>query len=411
MAIGDKLISIDISFSRISLIIGEVNNFNQINIIEMLSEKCFVYDENSKMQIENIQLCISSLLKKAEEKTSFNISSTYLTIPGKYSNIIQIEAVKETEDKFSGVTDKDIIYCIEEAKQKNVPEEEISIDIIPYKFVLDNGNMLDDPKGKFTKNLTLLAQIITVKKEYLENILEIFEKIDVEIDGLVPVPLAERNVLLEKNELKDNVLTLDFNENTTELGIFVGNAYIYSNTYKYGGKYITEKIAEGLNIEFEEAEKLKKQYGLALKSYIENDNNILLTTQKSKDPKSKRIKVSDVISIIEKTVNEIFEVINYDITSKGLKQYINSVIITGIGIAKIKEADKAGLIVFNLPVKFATSKLLGTIKYRYLANYALLRYVAEKPFVIEKASKVENKQKKSKLKKIVEKIKDFFYSE
>lgn len=45
-----------------------------------------------------------------------------------------------------------------------------------------------------------------------------------------------------------------------------------------------------LNISEEEAEKLKRQYGLALKSFIDNDNEIVLNTCKD-DNKNKIIKL------------------------------------------------------------------------------------------------------------------------
>ena len=56
-------------------------------------------------------------------------------------------------------------------------------------------------------------------------------------------------------------------ENTRE--IMVGNLPL-------GGNNITNDIAYVLQISIEEAERLKRQYGLALKSYINNDNEIML---------------------------------------------------------------------------------------------------------------------------------------
>ena len=40
MAIGDIIVGIDIGTSKVSLVVGEVNNFNQIEIICSTSHKC-----------------------------------------------------------------------------------------------------------------------------------------------------------------------------------------------------------------------------------------------------------------------------------------------------------------------------------------------------------------------------------
>ena len=93
-------------------------------------------------------------------------------------------------------------------------------------------------------------------------------------------------------------------------GVFAGSSYIYSNTINLGGDNITSDIAYCLNISREEADKLKRQYGLALKSYIDNDNNISLNTCKELDGKNKTIKSSELIEIIEARIEEIFTFIN-----------------------------------------------------------------------------------------------------
>jgi len=40
LAIGDIIVGIDIGSSKVSLVMGEVNNFNQIEVICSTSEKC-----------------------------------------------------------------------------------------------------------------------------------------------------------------------------------------------------------------------------------------------------------------------------------------------------------------------------------------------------------------------------------
>ena len=73
-------------------------------------------------------------------------------------------------------------------------------------------------------------------------------------------------------------MVLDIGAGNTEIGIFNGSTFVYTNTISLGGDNITSDISYVLNISNEEAEKLKRQYGLALKSFIDNDNNIVLNT-------------------------------------------------------------------------------------------------------------------------------------
>ncbi len=65
---------------------------------------------------------------------------------------------------------------------------------------------------------------------------------------------------------------------------------------------------------------------LLLKSFIDNDTNISLTTCTSEDGKNKTIKSSDLVEIIEARVEEIFSLVNKEIIAQGLKNNINNVI-------------------------------------------------------------------------------------
>ena len=58
----------------------------------------------------------------------------------------------------------------------------------------------------------------------------IFRKAGLEIDGIVPVTLAERNLVLDKNELYDNIMLLDVGAENTDIGVFEGEKFIYTNT-------------------------------------------------------------------------------------------------------------------------------------------------------------------------------------
>ena len=69
---------------------------------------------------------------------------------------------------------------------------------------------------------------------------------------------TQRNLILDTNELNDNIMLLDIGAGNTEIGVFYGSSYIYTNTINLGGDNITNDIEYVLNITDEEAEKLKK---------------------------------------------------------------------------------------------------------------------------------------------------------
>ena len=322
---------------------------------------------------------------------------------------MQNSITKEVKDKYSGVSIRDVQSAIMQVKDIEIPEGKTLIDIVPDKIILDNGTVVSDPVGSLSSSFTISAQIILADKDYVRQLNSIFKKAGLEIDGIVPITLAERNLILDKNELHDNIAIIDVGAENTDIGVFEGSTFIYTNSIPLGGENITNDIALVLNIAQEEADKLKRQYGLALKSFIDNDNDIILNTCKDNN-KNKIIKSSELIEIIEARIEEMFLIINKDLTNQGIKSRINNVILTGQGIINISKSDVAGKINLNIPVKISTGRLIGTTKPAYRTSYALVRYIASRPFTKTVSSSIDTKSNENILKNIFERIKEFFYS-
>lgn len=409
MAIGDIIVGIDIGTSKISAVVGEVNNFNQIELICESTSKCSGIKRTKIIDEDEVSNSIDNVIHDIELETGLKVNSAYVTIPGKYVTIVQNSIVKEVKDRFAGISVRDVQSAIMQVKDIEVPAGKTLIDIVPDKFVLDNGKVVEDPVGTLSSSFTLKAQIIIADRDYVRQISSICKKSGIDVDGLVPVTLAERNLMLDVNELHDNIMLLDIGAGNTDIGVFEGSTFIYTNTIPLGGNNITNDIALVLNISEEEAEKLKKQYGLALKSFIDNDNDILLNTVKGEN-KNKTIKSSELIEIMEARIEEIFSLVNKDITSQGVKQRINNVVLTGQGITSMNKSDVAGKINLNIPVKISTGRLVSTVKPTYRVSYALVRYIASRPFTKTVSSSIDTKTDESFMKKVIDRIKEFFYS-
>lgn len=407
MAIGDVIVGIDIGASKISLVVGEVNNFNQIEVICNTSKKSNGIQKSKIVDENALGESISETITEAEKELDMKINSAYITIPGKYITIVQNSITKETRDKYSGISSRDVSNAIMQAKDIEIPDGKQLIDVITNNFILDNGKIIKDPVGSLSTSFTLNAQIILADKEYLKTISNIFKKVDIDVDGIIPITLAEREVAFDEIEKKDYVMLLDVGAENTDIGVFDGNKFIYTNSIPIGGQNITNDIAIVLNISVEEAEKLKRQYGLALKSYIDNDNEIVLNTSKDGE---KIIRSSNVVEIIEARVEQLFELVNRDISNQGIKQKINNVVLTGQGISSISKSDIVGKITLNIPVKMANNKIANIVSPTYNTSYALVKYIAARPFAKTVSSSVDANSDENIFKRFMEKVRDFFYS-
>lgn len=409
MAIGDIIVGIDIGTSKVSTVVGEVNNFNQIEIICTTKAKCSGIKKGKIINDDEVAMSIAKTINDAEDEANLRINSAYVTIPGKYVTIVQNSVIKEIKDKFVGISSRDVNSAMMLVKDIDLPDNQTIIDIVPENFILEDGQVVSDPIGAFTSSFTLNAEVLIADKEYVRQLHQIFKKADLEIDGIIPNTLAQRNLILDNNELNDNIMLLDMGAGNTDIGIFSGNKFVYTDTIPLGGDSITNDVALVLDISVEEAEKLKKQYGLALKSFIDNDNDVILNTCNG-ITKTRTIKSSELIEIIEARIEEIFSLVNKEIISQGIKSKINNVILTGQGITNISKSDVAGKIALNIPVKMSTGRLISTVKPSFRTAYSLVRYIAARPFAKSVSSSIDTVLEENVFKVILERIKEFFYS-
>ena len=108
MAIGDIIVGIDIGSSKISLVVGEVNNFNQVELVYTVEHKCKGIKKTKIIDEDEIANAIVKSIQDAEREAEIKINSAYLTIAGKYVTIVQNSITKNIKDKFSGVSVKDV---------------------------------------------------------------------------------------------------------------------------------------------------------------------------------------------------------------------------------------------------------------------------------------------------------------
>ena len=175
MAIGDIIVGVDIGTSKVCTVVGEVNNFGQIETICNTSYKCSGLKKGKIINEDEIILSLAKTIKDAEDETNLKINSAYVTIPGKYVTIVQNSITKEAKDKYAGISVRDVQNAIIQVKDIEIPDGKTLIDVVPDKIVLDNGTVVSDPVGNLSASFTISAQVILAEKDYARQLHNIFK--------------------------------------------------------------------------------------------------------------------------------------------------------------------------------------------------------------------------------------------
>ena len=172
--------------------------------------------------------------------------------------------------------------------------------------------------------------IITGQITAAKNIYKCVEKTGLKVTDLTLEPLASAMSVLSPEEMEAGIVLVDIGGGTTDVAIFHDSVIRHTAIIPYGGNIITEDIKEGCNVMKNHAEALKTKFGSALASEAADNEIITIPGLKGRDPKE--ISVKNLAKIIQARLQEILELVYFEVKSSGLeKKLAGGIVLTGGG--------------------------------------------------------------------------------
>ena len=397
MAIGDIIVGIDIGTSKVCCCLGQINKFNQVEVLNTASVACDGLKRGKIVSPDAVSRAIRFAVSDIEATQDFMIKSAYVNIVGSYVSIFKTKYSIKLADKYAGVTQKDIDDIIRNVGQIEVPEGKQIIDIVPSRFITESRTT-EDPIGIFTSTLEAELDVIIADKEVVKTIGLAMQRAGLMMDGIVVNGFAMKDIVLTDEEKENGVLLLDIGAGNVDISVFKNNGIVYTDSIPVGGDTITNDIAIGLEISHQEADKLKRQYGLSKVKYIDNDYSITLATYTGEE-KTKTIKCSELVEIIEARVEDN-KVTNIPM----------SCVITGQGINSINKAEKTAEEILKYTVRYGTLKTANLIKPDVAGAYGIVKYISNIKHSKNIGSRIQLIEEQTFLDNVLQSVKSLFGS-
>lgn len=261
---------------------------------------------------------------------------------GEVSEVDVHKAEQEAEENLPRLTNKRIVYRT------------------PIRYKLDNKEILGDPRGMIGIKLEVKMLFIACLEQHLDDIVRTIEELGVEVDEIMPSPIAAGQVALNKKQRSVGCALVNIGAETVTIAVFENDIPISLQVFPIGSTDITNDIALGLKIPLEQAEKIK------------------LGGEGGTYPKKK------LGEIIEARLYDIFELIEAHLKKIGRSGLLPAGIILtggGAGIATIEDLAKA---VLKLPSSLAQPAIANAGKHivkdsSWLVAYGLALYALQKP--------------------------------
>lgn len=410
---SDIIVGIDIGTSKVSTVIGKINITGEVEILGKGIDSCSGVKKGIIIDIDATSTSILKSIKIAEAQSEMKVVSAYVNISGLHVNIINHKAFTNIVSENKEILKNDVQKLMYSAGTIPISEDREIIDVVPRQFVVDGYDGINDPVGMKGSRLEGDFDVVVGKIISVQNIIRSMEKAGLKVDGLISEGFAAGECILLPDEKDMGVILIDIGGGTTEVSVFKDGKLVMNDCLPVGGDHITNDLSISLKISYAEAEKIKRQFQLALTTLIKNDQEI--SVNDISESFKKNIRVSDAIEVIEARVYEIFSLSHDLITKNCPGSYEAGVVLSGNGISTLDGATQLANGIFELPIRIATPKVKNLSSLEYCTAAGIVKYIANQDkeastISIKSISKPNNKVKeKTFLTKAIRILKDFFY--
>ena len=282
--------------------------------------------------LDNLSETVKKLIGLAEDKSQTQISKIYISI-----NPLNLSFISFCQSKYIGDSEidetNDVQFLVNSGINlfKSSYEEKKIIHVFNYNLRLDKINLVDNPCGLNADSLENDMSIICCNKNIFKNYQKLIKKSYINSENFISSSYSLACSIYYENLLADIFLIIDFGHEKTSLSIFKNGNFIYSSSIAIGSWHVTNDISKCLNLNYEIAEKLKKDYASCIPENFKDDRNFL-DIDNDQVKSFKKVSNNILNKITNSRVEEIIDLINKEISSLNLGNVtFNKIIFTGKG--------------------------------------------------------------------------------
>ncbi len=380
---NDYIVSIDIGTDKIALLVAEKEDDEKLRIIGHNISSSDGVRKGSISAIDPLSRLISKIVDQTQKSFDLeiglvrvNLSDTHLTCIDGYGKV----PIREF------VAADDVDKVLETASAIPTPTNKEKLHTIKKKFIIDENYIVDNPEGMEAEVLESKVHIVTVSSVGVRNIENCLKKCDLMVDKIVLDSIANSEALLTQEEKDGGVCLIDFGAGVTSYSVFQDEGIVRNGVISMGGDDITQEVAFAFDTSFEEAKRLKEDYGYAKSSFIKDEQFVKFVQATNKD--SHYLSSLQLSEVIEEAYVKILSTLKNELKHHKLEANIKSGFVLCGGGAQAFGCEELVREFFTRRAKIGVvqrDRISGLenilMDYRYASSIGLLLHQEDLPQV------------------------------
>lgn len=303
-------VGLDIGTSTVRCVVGaaDPNNPSKISIVGHGSAVNLGMRKGIVVHVEDVAEAIAQALTEAERLSGMRLTGATVNVNGGHVSGLNSKGVIAISAANREITQDDRLRVEEAATIVNLPSNREIIQVFAQNYRLDGQDNIKDPVGMHGVRLEVDTHIVTAATPNVRNLDMVFEKAQVMVHNRTLSSLAAAEAVLKRQQKEAGTVLVDIGAGTTNLVVLEDGEVQHVAVLPVGGQHITNDLAIGLRTDLDVAEAVKIQYAGLHQKPVKRDVRVKVNGQ------DHVFKVEDVAMITEARVEELFELVNKELS-------------------------------------------------------------------------------------------------
>jgi cell division protein FtsA len=352
MARSRIITGLDVGTSSIKALAAERHG-NEWNVVSYAQVPSFGLRRGVVVSVEDTARNIQLLLQRIEKESGRRIGSVFVNINGSHLRVEPSDGLISVSRADHVISQEDVERVLQATKSINISSNEDILEVFPREFIIDDQKEIQHPLGLTGVRLQAKVLLLCYFQSHFTNLTQAVLNSRVQIDDVVPSPIAAARAVLTPQQKEIGVALIDMGASTTSLAVFEEGDLVHLAVFPLGSANITNDLAIGLKTEVSIAEDIKKQYGSCILGGSPQKTSVIkkpgMGREKNGEISTINVTVKNgeitdhahglsftrkrLVDIIEPRVSEILDLIQKELKKIGRQELLpGGVVLTGGGV-------------------------------------------------------------------------------
>ncbi len=266
---------------------------------------------------------------KAQKMAELRVDHVIVSFAGGRPRSYGLSGAVEVEQ--GEVSERDIGRVLASCEVPPYGRDREAIHALPVNFSLDHRTGLADPRGQVGAKLSVDMHMLTLSDAPVYDLLECMKRCDLEVAGLSFSGFASGVSTLMENEQQLGAAIVDMGGGSTAISVFMRRHMIYGDAVRMGGEHITNDICQGLQLSYDDAERIKTLHGGLVATGSDSRYEIEVPNPMAQWENDRRmVSRSELIGVMRPRVEEILEEVRARLDASGFEHLPSQrIVLTG----------------------------------------------------------------------------------